>query len=617
MNKFKRMVAVCATVGMLWSTVYAQETRDLGYRVKMNEGQVTVTEDDFVSDIDNSNLDVSVVKQQGDTRTTIFTGKLKDYDNGRWVYTDFSEIRFMVVIEWEGPEDEAIYIIPVSSDKNQSGTEEDIITDKALENNKSVIYQSNVLNTFLDNAEINVSLLYDNAYSETVLTEGEELIAELTVKNSDTQNSINIMSIIALYNEQGKLIEMSMESKEIAANTTDTFPNKIVVPSEENAASAKIMIWDGLSAMRPISSPLIMTVTGSDYFGDDYSLAQPITGRNKANGKINTPDDTDVFSFIPQNDGLYYFETFSDIDTYATLYQEGQMNTPIAADDNSGADNNFRLSATLESNKKYYLYVKGRAVGNYSLNYGYSIGNIFGTITPIKFYDDDTEFNNLCEAIVTLQTYRTDDFVASVHLKDWSQSNNEYASYSMTGVHSGEYLAKTMRAGYLTKYQRINLSDNTVDMGSITLIPGDVNGDNVIDSSDLELVNGLIGKRYGEDGYLINADINADKVINAADAALVSANMGKTSNDYSSNVNVLVMNTEISDSDLLVSGKAAPGSTVNCSTYYSSYSVFDEEKTCDENGNFEFVIELNRTGDYTIEVSADNQAYSVQKSITY
>lgn len=602
---------------LISTTVYSNQIIDKNYDLEVENEQVLMKDHNLITENDNSEVEVKVIKQQGDTRTTIFTGKLKDYDNGRWVHTDFSKIRFMLIFDWNDSEDEVIYIISVSSDETQTGTEKDMITDKALENNKSVIYQSNVLNTFLDNAEINVSLLYDNAYSETVLTEGEELTAELTVKNSDTQNSINIMSIIALYNEQGKLIEMSMESKEIAANTTDTFPNKIVVPSEENAASAKIMIWDGLSAMQPISSPLIMTVTGSDYFGDDYSLAQPITGRNKANGKINTPDDTDVFSFIPQNDGLYYFEIFSDIDTYATLYQEGQLNTPIAADDNSGADNNFRLSATLEANKKYYLYVKGRAVGNYSLNYGYSIGNIFGTITPIKFYDDDTDFNNLCEATVTLQTYRTDDFVASVHLKDWSQSNNDYASYSMTGVHSGEYLAKTTRAGYLTKYQRINLSDNTVDMGSVTLIPGDVNGDNVIDSLDLELVNGLTGKRYGEDGYLINADINTDKVINAADAALVSSNMGKTSNNYSSNVNVLVMNTEISDSDLLVSGKATPGSTVNCSTYYSSYSVFDEEKTCDENGNFDFVIELNRTGNYTIEVSADNQAYSVQKSITY
>ena len=30
MNKFKSMVALCAVVGMLWPTVYAQETRDLG-----------------------------------------------------------------------------------------------------------------------------------------------------------------------------------------------------------------------------------------------------------------------------------------------------------------------------------------------------------------------------------------------------------------------------------------------------------------------------------------------------------------------------------------------------------------------------------------------------------
>ena len=187
----------------------------------------------------------------------------------------------------------------------------------------------------------------------------------------------------------------------------------------------------------------------------------------------------------------------------------------------------------------------------------------------------------------------------------------------MTGVHSGDYLVKTKRPGYLTYYQKISLLDNAIDLGSITLIPGDVNGDDVINNDDLNLVNNLIGSEYGSSSYISSADINSDKVINSEDVNLVNANINKNSNEYAGNVNVIFIDVETYDSQLIVSGNAAPNSNVNCIVFYDGYSIYEGETACLSDGTLEFVVDLNRSGNYTILVTSDNQAYEVTKTITY
>lgn len=102
---------------MLAGTVYA-ETNAATYKATVTNGEIAVEEKDLKNGIDNSNLEVNVIKQQGDTRTTIFTGKLKDYDNGAWVNTDFSEIQFMLIFDLNTMDNESVCIIPISSKSN-------------------------------------------------------------------------------------------------------------------------------------------------------------------------------------------------------------------------------------------------------------------------------------------------------------------------------------------------------------------------------------------------------------------------------------------------------------------------------------------------------------------
>lgn len=562
--------------------------------------------------VSNADRAVQVVKYVNDTAVTVYQGSLRNYANGLWDNIDFTQAKIAMIIDWDQADSDVLYIIP-ADDAEQ---EESIPESSLMQNNTAVIYQNGIIDTAMDDMQIDISLLYNNAYSECILREGQELTADIKLTNTN-EASKTLSSILAIYDEDSKLISLNADNVIVQGNGEENIQNKIVVPVGNSAYKAKIMLWDSISAMNPYYAPLILTLEGEDFFGDDYTLAQPISGRNRANGKINTIDDTDVFSITPANDGLYYFEAFSDIDTYASLYANGEMETPVAADDNSGYGNNFRMAATLQANTTYYLYVNGRETGNYTLNYGYEIGNIYGTVSPVIFYDDDTIYNEQIETTVTLRNYNTDEFVAAMHLKDWSQSNISFASFSLTGVHAGEYLAEIFRPGYLKCYKKVRLEDNAIDLGNTVLLAGDVNGDNCVDQQDIEAISTLFGVGYGAEEYIVQADLNGDKVIDNLDAAMANANIGLNANAYNENMNVIMMNAELHNGKLMITGKAQENSNVTCTVYYNDYSIFESEMQCSPAGEYHCEAEISKSGSYFVTVTAENQAFAASCIIEY
>lgn len=69
-----------------------------------------------INEIDNSELNVRVVKETGGEQTTIFTGKLKDYAGGAWIHMDFSDIQFAVIFTWDDIDnDTEMYFIKMRS----------------------------------------------------------------------------------------------------------------------------------------------------------------------------------------------------------------------------------------------------------------------------------------------------------------------------------------------------------------------------------------------------------------------------------------------------------------------------------------------------------------------
>lgn len=252
--------------------------------------------------------------------------------------------------------------------------------------------------------DIKLSLLYNNSYSEKVLIEGETLGVEVTVPN-DAQCD-GFVVIVAFYSN-GQMIDVNMLTYEESTVSDTGFVVNAVVPDENDITNAKIFVFESIQTISPICPAIELTKVECDYYGDTYLTAQSISRRNSANGRIDTENDADVFSFVPQNDGLYFFETFSDVDTYAVLYDSENMEVPVASGDNEGVDNNFRLTKTLQAGETYYLYVYGREVGNYILNYGYAVGDVFGTVGPVKYCDDDMIFNEEIETTIKFKTYHS------------------------------------------------------------------------------------------------------------------------------------------------------------------------------------------------------------------
>jgi len=59
--------------------------------------------------------------------------------------------------------------------------------------------------------------------------------------------------------------------------------------------------------------------------------------------------------------------------------------------------------------------------------------------------------------------------------------------------------------------------------------PGDVNGDEVVDASDLFNLSKAYGSKFGDPNWSPDCDFNGDNKVNASDLSDLNKNYGKTS----------------------------------------------------------------------------------------
>ena len=120
---------------MLSGNVFAEETKNVSYKATIEDGNISVLETELTSDVDNSNLQVEVIKQIGEESSVIYTGALGGYNDGMWNTIDFSEIDFLVVLDWNTMEEEAIYIRPISN-LEMENTKSDITNMPEIDDGK-------------------------------------------------------------------------------------------------------------------------------------------------------------------------------------------------------------------------------------------------------------------------------------------------------------------------------------------------------------------------------------------------------------------------------------------------------------------------------------------------
>ena len=104
-------------------------------------------------------------------------------------------------------------------------------------------------------------------------------------------------------------------------------------------------------------------------------------------------------------------------------------------------------------------------------------------------------------------------------------------SATISGLVPGSYLFTVSRAGYLIREFTVNVTQNT-DLGDMSLIAGDLDGNGGIDFVDSAMVAESYGYYIGNEMYNPAFDLNLDGGIDFVDVGIVSDNYGLYSTQY-------------------------------------------------------------------------------------
>lgn len=112
-------------------------------------------------------------------------------------------------------------------------------------------------------------------------------------------------------------------------------------------------------------------------YGNYKRGTQLVDDNQVVHNTITKPGETKYFKFIPSRNGEYTFETTGSSDTIITILDiEGEV---VGFDDNSGTNNNAKVTKVLKRNKTYYIQAKMKYeshIGSFDLKAGYGVSGI-------------------------------------------------------------------------------------------------------------------------------------------------------------------------------------------------------------------------------------------------
>ena len=350
MRKLKRITTAILAVYMLSAAAFAEETHTAQFKVNVdNKQNVTVTESSFITEKDNSDLNVNVVKYSGDSKDLIYSGALGGFDNGAWSNMDFSEIQCAVIFNWDNA-NEYYCITPVTDALSYIDDMNTNIADRETD------LTSNSVGTITSN----MSLVYNGKYYENVLMPGQELTVRISVTNNENTLK-NVVPYIAQYDLSGKLINIKQGADiPAAANaiTTGTVTENLTA---DTAYTAKVFLWEKAS-LKPLHTPIAMQITAQDYYADDFANAETIKLDKSLCGIINTNDDVDIIKIRPAETGLYAMRLNAGTNTAAALYNSEQNLLKATS------ANDKYLFYSLTKDNDYYIRFNGNANDNYEIS---------------------------------------------------------------------------------------------------------------------------------------------------------------------------------------------------------------------------------------------------------
>lgn len=356
MRKLKKIIILTSIICSISAISYAKAA-ELTYKMTVNNGNISVKEDSLISNKDYSDMLVNVVKETNGKKSTIYSGKLSGYENGAYSQIDFSEINFMVIFEWDSMENEAIYIIPVTTQAVKNSTLDEIHLENASTENTVSVNNAVSLATI----KTNMSLMYNDQYCENILMPGQTLKVPVSIANSGT-STFEVIPYIAKYDLSGRLLDVQ-ECDQINALPNQTTLQTLSIDFDNDTAyTAKIFLWQK-NTMMPIAKSVHLTVQNQDYYADTFEQASKIDISKQLCGIINTNSDVDIVKFTPTTTGIYALQLEATTGTVCGLYDSTQtlLNSISAV-----SDNNYLLYA-LTANQDYYIRFNGNINSNYKI----------------------------------------------------------------------------------------------------------------------------------------------------------------------------------------------------------------------------------------------------------
>lgn len=98
--------------------------------------------------------------------------------------------------------------------------------------------------------------------------------------------------------------------------------------------------------------------------------------------------------------------------------------------------------------------------------------------------------------------------------------------FQINGVPLGTFDVFLKVNGYLKKTIGTQTITPDTAFSFLSIIPGDLNADNIINFNDVSLINSSFGKTAGDDGYNVLADLNCNGSVNFLDISLLGASFG-------------------------------------------------------------------------------------------
>ncbi|MBI2595376.1 hypothetical protein HYW46_01415 [Candidatus Daviesbacteria bacterium] len=106
-----------------------------------------------------------------------------------------------------------------------------------------------------------------------------------------------------------------------------------------------------------------------------------------------------------------------------------------------------------------------------------------------------------------------------------------YSGLSLAGLTQGStYTAYLKGPAQLASASAFLVKPTVSDLGTLNLITGDLNEDNVINSADFAVAKNAYGTNPLSAKWNSNVDFNLDKIINGFDLGIIIKNLGKTGN---------------------------------------------------------------------------------------